>query len=850
MHKWIVNYWALILVIVVGLTPLLWFTPGNIITGTDIDFSPSPQERFEHRSYLWDGKILGGTDRSNNVASLVYIAPNALLQILGFDLETNQKIGFVMWFELVGLSMYLLMSLIFNKNKKSIYAQNLGKLAASTLYMFGFYNMFLWVRLQLSLTTLILVPLYIGILIATQKGIIKLRTAISFAVILGLLSAPTGLQPPLLYIFFLFIVLYLLFAIFAMRPAVFILKAKEFSKSWLLIGMSFIIGSLFWLTPLISYVVSAGYGDSAVGKDVYEVYSLIDWVSKPLSFDNIFRFYGDVIWHDSWGGQPYFPDFEEYLRSPVLILLSFVIPILVFLPLFIVRRTQYRFFILFFSFIAILSLFLSKGVHSPFGSLYLWLVDNVPMFWIQRAPWQKFALFTSVSYSVLFGFSMYYLSTKIKITSQVNLWNFTKKNKLAIVTPLILLTFLLGFHYIFTLGKMFSVGSGNRGYHEVNGLGMHHSYPDYLYLSRDFINSQKQDFKILLLPDEKTSIYSWGYAGAALPSLQLFNKGIIFRQYGEGIAPPNSIDAMQNKAIDLLYNKESIDFAKFLGRMNVKYILQRNDFRYDFFNDYDSPVFIKDRLSKQPGVYLEKTIGAWDFYKVDDKLVKPLINLYKHSVPVENLSQNNTNYFSNNITFDLKEIVRDAKNNPDILNLVNRLNRPSKEQNNSIKFKRINNSKLIIRLNNVKGVYSLNFLENFDKNWKAYLAPIAYSSTDSTLIKNNQRNIFSSARVNDTWFSHDFFNNSLSNPVVMKFPKMSHFKANNFSNSWIFDTKEICEETSNCFKRSDGSFDIEVVLEFWPQRLFIISTLISGFALIISILYLLSLLLIRRSRNA
>ena len=431
------------------------------------------------------------------------------------------------------------------------------------------------------------------------------------------------------------------------------------------------------------------------------------------------------------------------------------------------------------------------------------------MFWIQRAPWQKFALFTSIGYSVLFGFSIYYIASKIKATYQLFL------------APLLLLTFLIGFHYIFTFGKMFPEGHGQKGYHQINGFGMHHSYPDYLYEARDFINSQEENFKILLLPDEKAAIYNWGYSGAALPSLHLFNKGLIFRQYGEGFAPPNNIDAMHNKAINLLYNEESLDFVKLLGL----------------------PEFIKKRLLRQPGLTFERAIGEWDFYKIDNNFLSPVISLYKHKEALENDIER-IGSVKNAITFDLNHLAETSLSLIDIKDFFKKLNYSFEDQNESVQYSRINNSKIIIELNGIKGPYSLNFLENFDKNWKAYIMPKTDLYDSEALNKGSkdiENNSFSKARLNDTWFAKDFFNNSASKPVVMGFPSsISHYKSHNFANSWALDTKEICEKTSNCVRRADGSFDVKIVLEFWPLRIFYISAIISIILLIISIIYLVS----------
>ncbi|MFH1895994.1 MAG: hypothetical protein ABH814_00775, partial [bacterium] len=49
----------------------------------------------------------------------------------------------------------------------------------------------------------------------------------------------------------------------------------------------------------------------------------------------------------------------------------------------------------------------------------------------------------------------------------------------------------------------------------------------------------------------------------------------------------------------------------------------RNDFRYDFYGDYDSPEFIEEKLAGMPALELTKTFGAWDIYQLKNP-PKPL----------------------------------------------------------------------------------------------------------------------------------------------------------------------------------------------------------------------------------
>jgi len=83
--------------------------------------------------------------------------------------------------------------------------------------------------------------------------------------------------------------------------------------------------------------------------------------------------------------------------------LEFVlIPILVFLsPILIKKNISVGFWL----FIALLGIFLSKGSQYPVPGIYLWLFGHVPGFSLFRDP-VKFYFLTSLSYSVLIGFTI------------------------------------------------------------------------------------------------------------------------------------------------------------------------------------------------------------------------------------------------------------------------------------------------------------------------------------------------------------------------------------------------------------------------------------------------------------
>ncbi len=67
----------------------------------------------------------------------------------------------------------------------------------------------------------------------------------------------------------------------------------------------------------------------------------------------------------------------------------------------------------------------------------------------------------------------------------------------------------------------------------------------------------------------------------------------------------------------------------------------------------------------------------------------------------------------------------------------------------------------------------------------------------------------------------------------------NHFQLNNTINGWYVDPAELCKENNaGCKKNSDGSYDIELMAEFTPQRWFYLGAVISGVTFIVCLIYL------------
>ena len=600
----------LAVILILGLVPLLWFKQNCLIGGVDFDLPLDPIRRFIERKFTWSNMFLGGMDRANDIpGGFAFIGVQAFFRILGLSLFAVQKIFFVFWFTITGLSMYFFVSLLVSsKDKKS----SIIRIASSIFYMFNFYQLHMWMIARVGeISGAILIPASLALLIKGLEKKISFWKAAFIGSIFFIIASGIGVQPPVLGVFFFSIFFYLFFHFCCLSFCA--IKRDFLSNIHFFVGflLIFFLINMFWVLPVANYIIQSGYTSTAKSFEVFNLLGLLESTSRYNNFLNVFRFFGDNIWFDGFKNVPYMPFFPAYQTNQILILLSFIFPILAFSALLFSRNR----YVLFFSLLGIIAVFLGKGIHPPFGNVFLWIFKHIPGFWVYRAPWQKFGLLMMLSYSFLAGITcgcIYEYLQKFKFEIK-NLFLLKKLLPLLFVVTILLLH--LGYHYGFILGKMLPTTDERKVL-----PGFHQKYPKYLFDSSRWINSMDDEFNIVLLPDDKANAYEWGYGGASDITIKLFNKGLIFRQYGEGMAPPQSLDKVYQAFISSLYNKEIPYVARILGLLNVRYLLQRNDFLYDWAGDRDSPEFVKERILNQEDIKLEKSFGKWDFYRNSYKL--------------------------------------------------------------------------------------------------------------------------------------------------------------------------------------------------------------------------------------
>lgn len=75
----------------------------------------------------------------------------------------------------------------------------------------------------------------------------------------------------------------------------------------------------------------------------------------------------------------------------------------------------------------------------------------------------------------------------------------------------------------------------------------------------------------------------------------------------------------------------------------------------------------------------------------------------------------------------------------------------------------------------------------------------------------------------ETWFKEPMEKNT------------NHLKANGYANSWLLNTDSICRNESSCHKNPDGTYTIETIIEFWPERLLYVGLAITAGTFLINL---------------
>lgn len=594
-NKQIILY--LIIIFLWGLSPLLWFKDGMIISSEDMRM-PLTIKQFLLNFYSWNSLFGTGMNCNVSFTGLVFFAFQALLRLLEFSTISIQKIYFVFWFMLPGFSMFFMMTR-FLKSK----AKYIATLAAVGFYMFNLYLEPVWVGFNVA--NIALYAALPFILAVYLKGLEREISFLKASVLIGLASlfaSVAGANPPLVLAVIPIIPIGVLICLIRNKILFQPQKIKPYLGYLVLIAVSVFLINAFWILPRICEVLysASGSGFSFLSKE--DAMQWLSGSSANSSFYNVVRLQGIWTWYQGWK-EPYCPYAAVFRNNFLFIFLSWILPALVLMGI-ITNKNRNR---TFFAAAALFGLVFGMGIHPPFGGLYLWCVKYIPFFWIIRSPWYKFTLLTCIGYAFFIGAAAESLYRYIDNKK----WRMKNLSKRGAVIGIIIVNMV--YAYPILLGKIF-VAPEEREFLPPN----HSIIPDYVLEFTEWVNNKEDYFRTINLPSKKYWAYKWGLSSSTPLISQISLKPALFNFYSAVTA--SSGNKIAEAFYDTVYNK-GFPAVKLLNILNVKYIVQENDLRYEMPNGgTDSPEFIKERLGRQEGIKLERKFGEWDVYKADVSL--------------------------------------------------------------------------------------------------------------------------------------------------------------------------------------------------------------------------------------
>jgi len=474
---------------------------------------------------------------------LLFIIPSLIFNI---SIESFLLIVFIFTFFVAGVSIYLLtyytLNNIYILNNKN-WIKSFASLCSSLVYMYNPFSLgSMWAYgFYPTYALLPLITLLVLISFKTDNKIYILLTSLVMVI------ASTSVHS-FLWILFLVFFIYIIHIITNFNKKSII----NYTKKILFINILYILFSAFWILPAIQ-ILSSG----SLEPPYSFTYGMLDHFSINNGIINSIRLVSGTrfLISPEFIGTSISPDnFPEITASlsyqsitnplnvvdTLWIIFSFFLPIIAFISLILYKKRNKILF--FLSSLSLISVFLSFGTNSPLPYFYKWLCFYSPFSqsfgWLLRVP-HRWLIFTSLSFSVMFGLSIFIIAKKPN--------KMVRKLKINIINISIILLIVLGSIYFF---------------YPVTKIHADHIYePTDIPKAYDDVNNwfeqENGDYKILWLP----SIPPEGY----------FPSWASDKRIG-----PNQIISSEKESISSFLNNNGKDYLDWLEM----YIIKKNFDKY------------------------------------------------------------------------------------------------------------------------------------------------------------------------------------------------------------------------------------------------------------------------------
>lgn len=292
----------------------------------------------------------------------------------------------------------------------------------------------------------------------------------------------------------------------------------------------------------------------------------------------------------------------------------------------------------------------------------------------------------------------------------------------------------------------------------------------------------------------------------------------------------------------------------------------------------NSSYFCLDRPQHLSYLQLIKKIGDLEIYR--NKSTETLPFFY---IPSNIYLEKNSTLFLHLVSqtsFKIGSVILfEEQNRPINRSIIN-----SGKDTSFIEYKKINPIKYRVVLHNIKNPLLLASNQNFNQEWKLYVLPGVIQNNQNLVLNNNYQisKYYTSYQANrqdinqmtkqallsniepqkPTKFISKNFHNSVQNENLTdgsifetflrhpyKIPENDQYLINAYASGWYLQPEKICRLNNLCRANKNGTYDMELVLEYHPQFIFWIGLVVSSVTLLGSVIYLLVSYGIRKNKK-
>jgi len=587
--------YELALILGIGLLSLTWFR-GLLINTSDFVLPLDREKYFIATLSWWDDRYSTGVSNPLQFPNLLFGMFSAFTQYLHIPLLYYEMFIFYIWFAGSGISAYIFCKVL-----------NLGRITRISTSVFYMLNPFALVlvwsigqgMIQIEYT---LLPAIVGLYI---YGLIK-NKGISYGLslqllwfALGFFGTSANVQLTIVYWVAIFLV-YITYSIYKLikLDLANLIKGTKFT---IISIVSFFALNVYWLLPALSQMGQYFNYYSGVANVAF-IPNLDAYRLNSVKLVDAIRLMGYWAFQGGWEAGQYYPWAQVY-ENAIMIFISFLTPLIVILG---IRKS--RGWSLLLIPLYLVGLFLIKGVNPPLGWLNEYVFINFSMFQTTRNVIVTWGLLVTFCTSALFGIGISSIYDKICSINR-NSIIIRRISGIFIFSILFLVIGVLVFP--FWTGDVIHGPSAN-----FTSVDVRFEVPNYYYEFKDFIESEKGDFRILTLPLHKAGNgfynFSHGFIGPE-PILWFSNRPVIYL---------NTLSPMHDLLANI-FGKNPIDKDKIsdiLSMLNIRYIVLHDDAEWRLIKSYAPQFYYADEeiirnMLNASNIQFERQIGKLVIYK-------------------------------------------------------------------------------------------------------------------------------------------------------------------------------------------------------------------------------------------